>query len=181
MNISILLPYKENYSPTYPGAVSLFVDATSKISSYKKDITVFGNTNFKKKLYGNYINIKLPKNNFLKSQSSSYVRRFIDLQNKVYPDIIEVHNRPNYISKLNVLKKKIVLYFHNDPITMLGSKKVKERIFLLKNCEKIIFNSQWSKNRFLKDLENIYHKSYKLEVIHQSINKTPVDLQKKQK
>ena len=40
MNISILLPYKENYSPTYPGAVSLFVDATSKISSYKKDITM---------------------------------------------------------------------------------------------------------------------------------------------
>ena len=120
MNISILLPYKENYSPTYPGAVSLFVDATSKISSYKKDITVFGNTNFKKKLYGNYINIKLPKNNILKSQSSSYVNKFIDLQDKVFSDIIEVHNRPNYISKLNVLKKKIVLYFHNYPITMLG-------------------------------------------------------------
>ena len=181
MNISILLPYKENYSPTYPGAVSLFVDATSKISSYKKDITVFGNTNFKKKLYGNYINIKLPKNNFLKSQSSSYVSRFIDLQDKVYSDIIEVHNRPNYISKLNVLKKKIVLYFHNDPITMLGSKKEKERIFLLKNCEKIIFNSQWSKSRFLMNLENIYHKSDKLEVIHQSINKTFVNLKKKQK
>jgi hypothetical protein len=151
MNISILLPYKENYSHTYPGAVSLFVDATSKLSIYKKNITVFGNTEFKKKLFGNYINIKLPKNNFLKSQSSSYVSRFIDLQDKVYSDIIEVHNRPNYISKLNELKKKIVLYFHNDPITMLGSKKEKERIFLIKNCEKIIFNSQWSKNRFLKD------------------------------
>ena len=25
MKISILLPYKENFSPTYPGAVSLFV------------------------------------------------------------------------------------------------------------------------------------------------------------
>ena len=181
MNISILLPYKENYSPTYPGAVSLFVDATSKLSSYKKKITVFGNTEYIKKLYGNYINIKLPKNNFLKSQSSSYVSRFIDLQDKVYSDIIEVHNRPNYISKLNVLKKKIVLYFHNDPITMLGSKKEKERIFLLKNCEKIIFNSQWSKSRFLMNLENIYHKSDKLEVIHQSINKTFVDLKKKQK
>ena len=64
MNISILLPYKENYSPTYPGAVSLFVDATSKLSIYRKDITVFGNTEYIKKLYGNYINIKLPKNNF---------------------------------------------------------------------------------------------------------------------
>ena len=26
MKISILLPYKENYSPTYPGAVSIFVN-----------------------------------------------------------------------------------------------------------------------------------------------------------
>ena len=40
MNISILLPYKENFSPDYPGAVSLFVYETSKISKYKKNITV---------------------------------------------------------------------------------------------------------------------------------------------
>ena len=181
MNISILLPYKENYSPTYPGAVSLFVDATSKLSIYKNNITVFGNTEFKKKLFGNYINIKLPKNNFLKSQSSSYVSKFINLQSELDSDIIEVHNRPNYISKLKQLQKKIVLYFHNDPLSMLGSKKIKERIFLLNNCEKIIFNSQWSKNKFLNNLENIYHKSDKLQVIHQSINKTLVDLKKKQK
>ena len=181
MNISILLPYKENYSPTYPGAVSLFVDSTSKLSNYKDSITVFGNTEFKKKLFGNYKNIALPKNNFLVSQSRTYVSKFIELQNKLDADIIEVHNRPNYISKLNTLKKKIVLYFHNDPITMLGSKNKKERIALLNYCEKIIFNSQWSKNRFLKDLENFYHKSDKLSVIHQSINKTSVDIKSKLK
>ena len=50
MNISILLPYKENFSPEYPGAVSLFVYETSKISKYKNDITVFGNTDFLKNL-----------------------------------------------------------------------------------------------------------------------------------
>ena len=49
MKIAILLPYKENFSPEYPGAVSLFVNETSKISRYKKDIVVFGNTNYKKK------------------------------------------------------------------------------------------------------------------------------------
>ena len=32
MRISILLPYKENFSPEYPGAVSLFVYETTKIS-----------------------------------------------------------------------------------------------------------------------------------------------------
>ena len=29
MKVSILLPYKENFSPNYPGAVSLFVKDTS--------------------------------------------------------------------------------------------------------------------------------------------------------
>jgi len=45
MKISILLPYKENYSPAYPGAVSLFVNATNKISKFKTHITVYGSTN----------------------------------------------------------------------------------------------------------------------------------------
>ena len=38
MKISILLPYKENFSPDYPGAVSLFVYETSKKSAFKKNI-----------------------------------------------------------------------------------------------------------------------------------------------
>jgi hypothetical protein len=61
MRISILLPYKENYSPDYPGAVSLFVKSTSVISKYKDQITVFGSTSHKKKLSGNYINISLKR------------------------------------------------------------------------------------------------------------------------
>ena len=41
--ISILLPYKENYSPHYAGAVSLFVKDITKVSTYKKNIMIFGN------------------------------------------------------------------------------------------------------------------------------------------
>ena len=37
MKISILLPYKENFSPNYPGAVSLFVFETSRKSIFKKN------------------------------------------------------------------------------------------------------------------------------------------------
>ena len=44
MKISILLPYKENYSPQHAGAVSLFVNDITKISSFNKDILIFGNT-----------------------------------------------------------------------------------------------------------------------------------------
>ena len=62
MKISILLPYKENFSPEYPGAVSLFVYETTKISRFKKDIIVFGNTNFVKKFPIRYKNISTKKN-----------------------------------------------------------------------------------------------------------------------
>ena len=61
MKISILLPYKENFSPEYPGAVSLFVYETSRISKYKKNITVFGNTEFKKTFNLRYVNINTKK------------------------------------------------------------------------------------------------------------------------
>ena len=61
MKISILLPYKENFSPEYPGAVSLFVYETSRISKFKKNITVVGNTHLKKQFPIRYQNINLKK------------------------------------------------------------------------------------------------------------------------
>ena len=81
MNISILLPYKENFSPDYPGAVSLFVYETSKISKYKKNITVFGNTNYQNIFKLRYINIDLKKT-LLSSQTKNYVKKFIQLEKK---------------------------------------------------------------------------------------------------
>ena len=99
MKIAILLPYKENFSPEYPGAVSLFVNETSKISKYKKDIIVFGNTNFKKKYNLKYLNINLIKNPLI-SQTKKYVSKFARIQKKYNISLIEVHNRPSYIFHL---------------------------------------------------------------------------------
>ena len=75
MKISILLPYKENFSPTYAGAVSLFVKDTVKLSEYKKNITVFGNTNLKNIFKLTYKNIQLKKN-LIQSGSKVYVKQF---------------------------------------------------------------------------------------------------------
>jgi glycosyltransferase involved in cell wall biosynthesis len=181
MKISILLPYKENYSVNYAGAVSLFINDTTKLSKFKKSIRVFGSTDFKTTLSNNYTNIELNKNSLFQSQSRFYVNRFIDLQKKINADIIEIHNRPNYLKYIKKLNSKIVLYFHNDPLEMAGSEKVNDRLSLLKICEKIIFNSTWSKNRFLVNLDNFYMKSEKLEVINQSTNKPKIDFKKKRK
>ena len=182
MNISILLPYKENYSPEYPGAVSLFVSQTIRHSKYAKNIVVYGNTNFKSTLTNNYTNINLDEVYLLQSQTKYYVNRFIELQKKIKANIIEVHNRPNYLKYIfNKLNSKVILYFHNDPIEMEGSKKIKERLNLLMNCEKIIFNSLWSKKRFLIGLDIFFCGSPKLQVINQSTNKPKIDFSKKEK
>ena len=178
--ISILLPYKENFSPTYPGAVSLFVNSTSQISKYKKEIVVYGFTELKKKFNLTYVNIPLKKKIFF-FFCKEYVEKFVKLHENNVSNIIEIHNRPNYVSLISKLQSKIVLYFHNDPLTMIGSKSSKERIYLLNQCSKIIFNSDWSKKRFLTKLKNIYHKSSKLIVIHQSINKTKININMKKK
>jgi len=181
MKISILLPYKENYSVSYAGAVSLFINDTTKLSKFKKNVKIYGSTDFKSKLSSNYIDIKLNKNSLFQSQSKIYVKKFIELHKKINSDIIEIHNRPNYIKYIKELNSKIVLYFHNDPLEMAGSEKIEERLNLLLICEKIIFNSEWSKNRFLEKLDNFYYGSPKIEVINQSTNKPKINFTKKTK
>ena len=180
MKISILLPLKENFSPKYPGAVSLNINDTLKISKYKNKAIVFGSTIFKKKFKLNYKNIIIKKS-FFKSQNKSYAEEFIKLENKRKSDLIELHNRPIYLKYLvnSLVNKNYILYFHNDPLTMNGSRTLSERVFLLKNCFKIIFNSNWSKRKFLRNMKNDYINSEKLFVINQSAKKSKVNLKSK--
>ena len=181
MKISILLPYKENFSPVYPGAVSIFLNAVTQKSKFKKFITVYGNTEFKKKFKLKYINIPIQKKILgIGSQTSNYINNFIKLEAKKPSNIIEVHNRPIYISLLPNNKSKKILYFHNDPLSMSGSKSINERVELINNCSRIVFNSNWSKNRFLTKLDTIYIKSPKLIVIKQSADLQKVNINKKE-
>ena len=64
---------------------------------------------------------------------------------------------------------------------MDGSKTIADRKYLLKNCYKIIFNSNWSKKRFLQGLENKFVNSNKLAVFFQSAKKGSKDLINKKK
>ncbi len=181
MKISILLPYKENFSPDYPGAVSIFVKDTTLLSEFKKNITIYGSTSYKKKLLHNYFNLPFKKELF-QSSSKIYLDNFLEKEMKKNSDLIEIHNRPSYVNKIfDNTNAKIVLYFHNDPLNMSGSKSKDERLSLINKTERIIFNSQWSKKRFLDNLNKFYHKLNKLEVINQSTNKKKIDINKKQK
>ena len=180
MKISILLPYKENFSPIYAGAVSLFVKDTTKLSKYKEHITVYGNTKLKKIYKLNYKNIFLKKN-LVQSGSKVYVGQFLKYEKENPSDIIEIHNRPNYFHLINVYKKnqKLVLYFHNDPLTMTGSRSTSDRKKLLDNATKIIFNSHWSRKRFLEGITGFHINSEKMTVIYQSTKPSNVNIYNK--
>ena len=182
MKISVLLPFKENFSPSYAGAVSLFVNDTTKISKYKNKTYIYGNTNYKETFDLNYINI-LPKTNFFQSQNKEYVNEFIKKEEIVQSDLIELHNRPIYLTYLvnSLTNRTYILYFHNDPLSMSGSKTISERIFLMKNCFKIIFNNNWSKRRFLKGMKNDFVNSEKLVVVNQSAMKNNFRIKNKKK
>ena len=98
--ISILLPYKENFSPRYAGAVSLLVNDTVLSSKYKNNTTVYGSTDFKEKFYANYKNINFNKY-FFESSNIKYAYHFLKLESKNKSDLIEIHNRPavfNYLA-----------------------------------------------------------------------------------
>ena len=113
MKISILLPYKENFSPTYAGAVSLFIKDTVKLSKFKNNITIFGNTSLKNTYGLNYKNIELKKK-IIQSGSKLYVNEFLRFEKEHPSDLIEIHNRPNYFHQIFSINpnKKIQLNYY---------------------------------------------------------------------
>ena len=181
MKISILLPYKENFTHDLAGAVSLFVSQISKISKFKSNIFIYGNTNSKKYLTSNYQNITL-KRNIFQSSSKVYVSNFLKIKNILTSDIIEIHNRPNYLKYVKKnFSKKIFLYFHNDPLSMDGSSSIKDRIYLINNTNNLFFNSEWSKNRFFSDIpKNLFYNNQAV-ICYQSSNKVKINFNKKEK
>ena len=181
MKISILLPYKENYAINNAGAVSLFVNDIVNESIYKETIKIYGNTKNKKFLSNNYQNINFNKN-FLLSSNYQYVENFIKLKEAANSDLIEVHNRPKYIKQIKKkYSNKLFLYFHNDPLTMNGSKTISERLDLLNSVHKIIFNSEWCRNRFFDSIQNINEFKKKTAICFQSSSKTKINFKEKKK
>ena len=179
MKIAILLPYKENYSKNNTGAVSIFVNDVNKLSYFKNNINIYGSTNFKP-LSLNYKNLNFKKK-FFQSSSKIYIKDFLNSISNQKVDILEIHNRPHYLNLINNLKQtKKILFFHNNPLEMQGSFTSNERIKLHKNADFIVFNSNWTKSKFLKDL-SISDNDSKIKVIPQSTSKVKIDFSKKKK
>ena len=173
LKIATILPYKENYSFEKASAASLWVSEFYKNSRFKKKNIIFGNTKSNNFLTKNYVNIDLKsiKSKF-KSTTNEYCEKLIKKINNNNFDLIEIHNRPLILFKLiKKINSRFIFYFHNDPLSMKGSKSISERLFILKNATKVIFISEWVKSRFYENIDKKL--STNTEVIYHSVNKQP--------
>ena len=171
LKIATILPYKENYSYKKASAASLWVSEFFKKSKYKKENIIYGHTKYQDYLTVNYKNIRL--NNIktkFKSTTNEYANKLSKEINNQFFDLIEIHNRPQLLFKLtNLINNKFIFYFHNDPLSMKGSKTIKERLKLLDSVEKIIFVSEWVRERFFLNLDKKLQT--KTETVYPSVNK----------
>ena len=171
MKIATILPYKENYTISKAQAAAIWVCDFFKYSKYRDTNFIFGNTNTNDFLTKNYQNISISNlKSKLSSTTKEYCKNIISkIKNESF-DIIEIHNRPlifNYLKK--EINSKYILYFHNDPLSMNGSKTAGERLNLLINLDKIIFVSKWVQDRFFIDLDKKL--SDKTDIVYPSIHK----------
>ena len=179
LKIATILPYKENYSFEKASAASLWVSEFYKNSKYKNNNFIYGNTNYKNHLTKNYKNISLKSiSSKFKSSTNEYCDKLInEFKIKKY-DLIEIHNRPLILKRIaSIIKNNFIFYFHNDPLSMKGSISVNERLWILKNVEKIIFVSEYVRNRFFIDLDDKLKAN--TEVVYPSVNKTKIKKKKK--
>ena len=171
IKIATILPYKENYTFSKAQAAAIWVCDFFKFSDFKNTNFIFGNTRGKDYLTKNYININISNlKSKLSSSTNEYCKNFIEKTKDSNFDIIEIHNRPlvfNYLK--NKIVSKFIIYFHNDPLTMNGSRSSNERLKLLNEVDKIIFVSKWVQNRFFTNIDRKLMN--KTEIVYPSIHK----------
>ena len=179
--INILLPFKEKFSSKIMSSVSISVQANIEKSTYKNEIKIYGQHTQDPLFPDKFIGIKKPWFPF-KSKNIHLAKKMCDeIKNlKINDPIIEVHNRPYLVRliKERVKDARVILFFHNDPLEMRGSKHDKERLSIVKNCSAICFVSKYLKNQYLK---NINFMPKNLHILYNGVNynlKNPVKKEK---
>ena len=141
-DIYIILPFKESLNPESAGAVSLYVKDTTKFSSFKSKIQIISSDDFNKSdLFRN------------RNYIINFCKKYKDKDIK----IIEIHNRPEYISYIKKYfpDTKIKIIFHNDPLSLRGSTSLSERENIINDCSHSVFISSWIQQRFFSGFKNV--------------------------
>ena len=162
--IFVVLPNKDQFIKNYAGSASIWVKDFFKKSIFKKNIQIFGSTKNPKDVFikKNYSNLQIPKFKLF-SKSNAYINGFLKHCIKHKPLIIEIHNRPSYLLKINknFSKTNFILILHNDPLKLKGSMTINDRKLLLEICYKIYFVSTWVEDKFFDGLDKNFYTNFK--------------------
>ena len=155
---AIILPLKENFSYKNFGAVSVWVYGYLSNTKIKNSVVYCRKLAINQKyLSKKKIPIKVDGKFYT---NLNYIKKINNHLIKHKIKNVEIHNRPEY-AKFLILNNpniNVNFIFHNDPNTIRYSKNINDKLFLLENCNKIIFVSNWLKQRFFFNL-NINHKN----------------------
>lgn len=153
--IKVVLPPREGFSPNKFGAISLSTLEFVKDSKFCEDISVIGSDACDQPFSNCYEYIP-SKRTLLSSATGTYLRNIYKKLKTQDTKLVEIHNRPYYVSFFKKFTDcKVTLHYHNDPQEMKGSKTVRQRKFLLDNCEYIYCVSKYIRDRFVEGLDGL--------------------------
>ena len=178
--VAIILPYKEIYSNSNAGAASIWLKDYINLSTLSKETIIYGNLDKGiKPISSNFKNINISNTTF--SKTKAYINYFYKDYLKHKYEIIEIHNRPEYLNYLidKKVNAKLLFFFHNNPKEIRGSKTIKERLKIIENTDNVFFVSNWTKNKFFSDLP--FKTKSNVDILYPSIKRVKKFNPKKKK
>ena len=178
--VAIILPYKEIYSNSNAGAASIWLKDYINLSTLSKETIIYGNLDKGiKPISSNFKNINISNTTF--SKTKAYINFFYKDYLKHKYEIIEIHNRPEYLNYLidKKVNAKLLFFFHNNPKEIRGSKTIKERLKIIENTDNVFFVSNWTKKKFFSDLP--FKTKSNVDILYPSIKRVKKFNPKKKK
>ena len=154
--IDILLPSKESFGPKNAGAISGVVLDLIEESRTSDCFRVVGSevgTPFPGAIFKGL----QPRHGWLHGSNIGLAAAYLhDLRLSGSPDLVEVHSRCHVASYLKKKRPdlKVVLYLHNDPRDMKGSRSTAERRRLLREMAAVICVSDYIRDCFLDGIDS---------------------------
>jgi glycosyltransferase involved in cell wall biosynthesis len=135
--IAIILPPREVFSPVSAGAISLVVQ---RIAAATKGAAVVGRIS------------EAPSATFpgIPYHGAKNTLTLIRTLRRLNPEYIDIHQQPRLALILSILfpRTKILLFLHNDPLTMRGLKTRRARRLLQARLHRIVTVSAYLQSRF---------------------------------
>ena len=170
MKINILLPYKEKFDEKKASSVSITVKNNLMHTKFLNGIKVYGQNVEKPLFKDNFVGLNYSIFS-LKSKNTFLLHKMLMMisKNNSKKQLIEMHNRPYLINQIRKYNDfPISLFFHNDPLTMKGSKSIRERQNILEKCAAIFCVSEYIKQQFMKGISS---EKQKVHVLYNGVNR----------